>query len=150
MRQSGQPTDCHCSDLLLQVSFDFAQIVTGCLNVYYGLETGQLDRTAGGLTLYTDQECKRLLRGPQPPTRFLIQRCSAEPVAPSSGGDTSRISTAAGARHVSLSAKPISNAAKDCWYSGASRLRAISGAAAMLAPAHMWHNVNVGLINLSI
>ena len=72
--------------------------------------------------------------GPQPPTRFLMQRCSADKVAPSSGGDTSRTRTAAGARHVSLRAKPISKAAKDCWYSGASRLRAIKGDAAMLAP----------------
>lgn len=107
-------------------------------------ETGQLQ-----MMICAYQECKHILRGPQPPTRFLIQRCSAEPVAPSSGGETSRISTAAGARHVSLSAKPISNAAKDCWYSGASRLRAISGAAAMLAPAHIWYNVNVALINLN-
>ena len=64
-----------------------------------------------------------------------MQRCKAEPVAPSSGGETSLIMTAAGARQVSLKAKPSSRAAKDCWYSGASRLRAMRGDAAMLAPA---------------
>ena len=63
-------------------------------------------------------------------------KCNAEPVAPSSGGDTSLMSTAAGALHVSLNAKPMSKAAKDCWYSGASRLTAMRGEAAMLAPAH--------------
>lgn len=63
-------------------------------------------------------------------------KCSAEPVAPSSGGDTSLMSTAAGALHVSLRAKPTSRAANDCWYSGASKLKAIRGEAAMLAPAH--------------
>jgi len=29
--------------LLFHVSLEFAQVVTGCLNVYYGLETGQLE-----------------------------------------------------------------------------------------------------------
>ncbi len=53
------------------------------------------------------------LKGPMPPMRFLTHRCTAEPVDPRSGGDTSLIMMAAGARHISLKAKPTSKAAKD-------------------------------------
>ena len=67
--------------------------------------------------------------------RFRKHRWMAEAVEPSCCGETSRTMMAAGARHASLSAKPTSSAAKDCWYSGASSETAISGAAAMDAPA---------------
>ena len=41
--------------------------------------------------------------------RLRTHRCTAEPVEPRLGGDTSRIMMAAGARHISLSAKPCTS-----------------------------------------
>jgi len=59
----------------------------------------------------------------------------ADAVEPSCCGETSRIMIAAGALQASESAKPTSNAAKDCWYSDASKETAMMGAAAIEAPA---------------
>ena len=47
--------------------------------------------------------------------RLRAHRCTAEPVEPRLGGETSRIMMAAGARHISLSAKPTSSAARLWW-----------------------------------
>jgi len=44
--------------------------------------------------------------------RLRTHRCTAEPVEPRSGGETSRIMMAAGARHISLNAKPWARAHK--------------------------------------
>ena len=75
-----------------------------------------------------------LLSGPSPPIRFLTHRCTAEPVDPRLGGETSLIMMAAGALHISLSAKPTSNAAKDWLASGARMLQTRTGQAAIVAP----------------
>ena len=63
------------------------------------------------------------------------QRCTAEPVDPRLGGEMSRIMMAAGARHISLRAKPTSSAAKDWLASGARMFATSTGAHAMVAPA---------------
>jgi hypothetical protein len=62
--------------------------------------------------------------GPRPPMRLRTHRCTAEPVEPRSGGETSRIMMAAGARHISLSAKPCARARETL-----RRQRRLSGAA---------------------
>ena len=54
---------------------------------------------------------------------------------PKFGGDTSLIMIAAGARHISLKAKPSSKAAKDCVASGAKIFQQSTGQAAIVAPA---------------
>ena len=72
--------------------------------------------------------------GPSPPTRFRTHRCTADPVEPRSGGDTSLTMTAAGARHISESPKPTSSAANEARWSGARTLRARTGAARRVAP----------------
>ena len=72
--------------------------------------------------------------GPLEPMRLRMHKWIAEPVDPRSEGEVSRIMMAAGARHISLSAKPTRRKANDCSNPPASTLHVKNGAAAIVAP----------------